>query len=189
DGTYVLRAELPGVDPEKDIEVTVSHGILTISAHRQEETEGKHRSEFRYGAFARSVTLPERADEDRIRASYDRGVLEVVVNLKDEAAAQPEKRIPVQTKIPIKPTGPAPSCVRGSRRPRPAGTTRCSAWAGIRPTALTPAGMTRRRRAKASSARPPLVNHGDPARRGMQDWPAPRAEQHPAQPPPPAGTH
>src|SRR5215831_16985230 len=104
DGSYVLRAELPGVDPEKDIEVTVSKGVLTISAQRQEETEGKHRSEFRYGAFARSVTLPERADEDRIRASYDRGVLEVVVNLKDEAAAQAEKRIPVQAKMHIKPT-------------------------------------------------------------------------------------
>jgi HSP20 family protein len=104
DGTYVLRAELPGVDPEKDIEVTVSKGILTISAHRQEEHEGKHRSEFRYGAFARSVTLPERSDEDRIRASYDRGVLEVVVNLKDQAAVQSDKRIPVQTKMHIKPT-------------------------------------------------------------------------------------
>ena len=40
DGTYVLRAELPGVDPEKDIEVSVSKGVLTISAHRQETTEG-----------------------------------------------------------------------------------------------------------------------------------------------------
>ena len=104
DGTYVLRAELPGVDPEKDIEVMVSKGVLTISAHRQEEHEGKHRSEFRYGAFARSVTLPERADEDCIRASYDRGVLEVVVNLKDQAAVQSDKRIPVRTKMHIKPT-------------------------------------------------------------------------------------
>jgi HSP20 family molecular chaperone IbpA len=104
DGTYVLRAELPGLDPEKDIEVTVSKGILTISAHRQEENEGKHRSEFRYGAFARSITLPERADQDRIRASYDRGVLEVVVNLKDQAAVRADKRIPVQTKAHIKPT-------------------------------------------------------------------------------------
>jgi HSP20 family molecular chaperone IbpA len=104
DGTYVLRAELPGVDPEKDIEVTVSKGILTISAHRQVEHEGKHHSEFRYGAFARSFTLPERADEDRIRASYDRGVLEVVVNLKDQAAAPADKHIPVRTKTHIKPT-------------------------------------------------------------------------------------
>jgi HSP20 family molecular chaperone IbpA len=104
DGTYVVRAELPGVDPEKDIEVTVSKGVLMISAHRQKETEGKHRSEFRYGAFARSVTLPESADEDRIQASYDMGVLEVVVTLKDQAAEKAHKRIPVRLNKHIKPT-------------------------------------------------------------------------------------
>jgi HSP20 family protein len=104
DGTYVLRAELPGLDPEKDIEVTVSKGVLTISAHRHEETEGKHRSEFRYGAFARSVTLPEGADQDHIRASYDKGVLEVVVALKDRGAEKAQKRIPVTMRKHIAPT-------------------------------------------------------------------------------------
>jgi HSP20 family protein len=104
DGTYVVRAELPGVDPEKDIEVTVSKGVLTISAHRQEKTEGKHRSEFRYGAFARGVTLPEGADEDHIQACYDMGILEVVVTLKDQAAGKADKRIPVRLNKHIKPT-------------------------------------------------------------------------------------
>ena len=104
DGTYVLRAELPGVDPEKDIEVMVSKGVLMISAHRQEETEGKHRSEFRYGAFTRSVTLPEGADEDHIRASYDSGILEVVVTLKDQGAEKAQKRIPVTMRKHIAPT-------------------------------------------------------------------------------------
>ena len=104
DGTYVLRAELPGVDPEKDIEVTVSKGVLTISAHRHEETEGKHRSEFRYGAFARRVTLPEGADQDHIRASYEKGVLEVVVTLKDQGAEKAQKRIPVTMRKHIAPT-------------------------------------------------------------------------------------
>jgi HSP20 family protein len=104
DGTYVLRAELPGVDPEKDIEVMVSKGVLTISAHREEETEGKHRSEFHYGAVARSVTLPEGADEDHIRASYDSGILEVAVTLKDQAAGTAPKRIPVLRNKHIKPT-------------------------------------------------------------------------------------
>ena len=104
DGTYVLRAALPGVDPEKDIEVTVSKGVLTISAQRKEETEGKHRSEFHYGAFARSVTLPEGADEDHIRASYDSGILEVVVTLKDQATGKAPKRVPVAMNKHIKPT-------------------------------------------------------------------------------------
>ena len=104
DGTYVLRAELPGFDPEKDIEVTVSKGVLMISAHRQEETEGKHRSEFQYGAFTRGVTLPEGADEEHIRASYDSGILEVVVTLKDQAAGKAPKRVPVAMNKHIKPT-------------------------------------------------------------------------------------
>ncbi len=99
-----MEAELPGVDPEKDIEVTVSQGILTISAHRQEETEGKHRSEFHYGAFTRSIALPAGADEDHIRASYDMGVLEVTVSLKDKAAGEAHKRIPVTLNKHIKPT-------------------------------------------------------------------------------------
>ena len=104
DGTYVLRAELPGVDPEKDIEVTVFKGVLTISAHREEETEGKHRSEFHYGAFARSITLPGGADEDHIQASYDSGILEVVVTLTDQAAGKAPKRVPVFMNKHIKPT-------------------------------------------------------------------------------------
>jgi HSP20 family protein len=104
DGTYVLRAELPGVDPEKDIEVTLSRGVLTISAHRQEETQGKHRSEFRYGTFTRSITLPAGADESHVQASYDMGVLEVTVSLKDEGAGEALKRIPVTLNMHIKPT-------------------------------------------------------------------------------------
>jgi HSP20 family protein len=104
DGTYVVRAELPGLDPEKDIEVTVSKGVLTISAHRQDKTEGKHRTEFRYGAFARSITLPAAADEDHIRASYDMGILEVVVGLKDKKDGKADRHIPVTLNKHIKPT-------------------------------------------------------------------------------------
>jgi HSP20 family protein len=104
DGRYVLRAELPGIDPEQDLELTVSNGVLTISAHRQQEADRKHWSEFRYGAFARSVALPAGADEDHIQASYDQGVLEVVVSLHDQAAGDTQKRIPVRIKQHIKPT-------------------------------------------------------------------------------------
>jgi len=104
DGRYVVRAELPGIDPEKDLEVTVSKGVLTISATRHEEAEGKHRSEFRYGAFARSIALPAGADEERIQASYDLGVLEVVVSIKDQQAGNAHKRIPVMRNKHIQPT-------------------------------------------------------------------------------------
>ena len=104
DGRYVVRAELPGIDPEKDLELTVSKGVLTISATRHEEAEGKHRSEFRYGAFTRSIALPAGADEERIQASYDLGVLEVVVSIKDQEAGKAHRRIPVTLNQHIKPT-------------------------------------------------------------------------------------
>ncbi len=105
DGCYILRAELPGVDPEKDIDVTMSHGgVLAIRADRHEEAEGKHHSEFRYGTFARSITLPAGADEKHIQASYDKGVLEVVVPLKDQDDEKAERRIPVMLNKHINPT-------------------------------------------------------------------------------------
>ena len=79
EGNYVLRAELPGLDPEKDVEVSVEDGTLTIHAERHEEQEEPNRSEFRYGSLTRSVTLPKGADTEHISASYDKGILQVTV--------------------------------------------------------------------------------------------------------------
>ena len=62
DGRYEVRAEIPGVDPAKDIDITVHDGVLTIKAVRSQTVESHGRSEFSYGAFARSVPLPARAD-------------------------------------------------------------------------------------------------------------------------------
>lgn len=94
EGHYVVRAELPGIDPDKQVEVTVAGGVLTIRAERQEEHEGKYHSEFRYGTFSRSLTLPAAADENDVQASYDKGVLEVIVGLKEETA-KAARQIPV----------------------------------------------------------------------------------------------
>ncbi|MEV8099058.1 Hsp20/alpha crystallin family protein [Kitasatospora sp. NPDC085879] len=77
DGAYVVRAELPGIDPDKDVEITVEGGVLTVHAERREEKRGKQRTEFRYGAFTRSVQLPEGAEEQEITATYDNGILTV----------------------------------------------------------------------------------------------------------------
>ena len=83
DGTLVVRAEMAGIDPEKDVEVTVSDGVLHISAERQEEeeTEGKHfhRRELRYGSFRRDLPLPAGCSEDDVKASYKDGILEIRV--------------------------------------------------------------------------------------------------------------
>jgi HSP20 family molecular chaperone IbpA len=77
EGTYTIKAEVPGVDPAKDVEVMIDHGILTVHAERTEEKKDKKHSEFRYGSFTRSVQLPPGVSEDDIKASYDKGVLTV----------------------------------------------------------------------------------------------------------------
>jgi predicted unusual protein kinase regulating ubiquinone biosynthesis (AarF/ABC1/UbiB family)/HSP20 family molecular chaperone IbpA len=94
DNRYVIRAELPGLDPENDIEVTVDNRILTIRAERRQEDNGSYRSEFRYGSFARAVRLPAKVDAADVTARYDKGVLEVSIPVR---AAKPEgTRIPIE---------------------------------------------------------------------------------------------
>ncbi len=88
---YMIRAELAGLDPEKDVEVTVGSGYLTIRAERSDKTEGKHRSEFRYGSFSRTMGLPANADEDAVTASYRDGILTISVGLKTEQKAAAKK--------------------------------------------------------------------------------------------------
>ena len=84
DGLYELRAELPGVDPTDDIEVTVRDGQLTIKAERKQTSESNGHAEFSYGKFTRTVALPAGADEDDIHATYDRGILTVSVPLSED---------------------------------------------------------------------------------------------------------
>jgi HSP20 family protein len=96
-GRYVVQAELPGVDPAKDMEVSVAKGILTIRAERHEERQGQHRSEFRYGTFTRHIALPVTADATDIKATYHWGILEVSIGLRDADEDKAGRRIPVQT--------------------------------------------------------------------------------------------
>ena len=88
---YVMRAELPGIDPDKDVELEVQDGVLTIKAERREERKEPHRSEFRYGSLSRSVTLPAGADENNITANYRDGILEIRVPLKEEQKTEPRR--------------------------------------------------------------------------------------------------
>ena len=83
DNRYVIRAELPGLDPEKDIEVTVEGRTLTIRAERRQKDSGPYRSEFRYGSLTRMVRLPARVDPQDVTARYEKGVLEVSVPLRE----------------------------------------------------------------------------------------------------------
>ena len=95
DNHYMVRAELAGIDPEKDLEVTVGSGYLTIHAERSDRSEGKHRSEFRYGSFTRTLALPDTADEDDVTATYHDGILNLSVGLK-EARKESAKKIEVK---------------------------------------------------------------------------------------------
>jgi HSP20 family molecular chaperone IbpA len=101
EGRYVVRAELPGIDPDKHVEVRVAKGVLTIHAERHEETETKHRSEFYYGVYSRHVQLPAAADEDDVKATYDQGILEITVGLKGKEEVT-GRQIPVTSSGPAK---------------------------------------------------------------------------------------
>jgi HSP20 family protein len=79
----VVRAELPGVDPEKDLDISFQDNVLKIHGERRREDradeEGYQRFESSYGSFERTIPLPEGVNADDIKASYERGILEVVV--------------------------------------------------------------------------------------------------------------
>lgn len=79
DDNLVIRAEMPGVDPDKDIDVVAGDGFLTIKGERKEEHEDSHRSEFYYGSFMRTIPLPTGVDEKSVKAEYKDGILEVQI--------------------------------------------------------------------------------------------------------------
>ena len=93
-GEYVLRAEMPGIDPEKDVQVQVDGNVLTIRGERTEEEKSKNRHEFHYGSFSRAITLPSGAKADEVKASYADGVLELRVPIEG-TNAEP-RMIPIQ---------------------------------------------------------------------------------------------
>jgi len=77
---FVLRADLPGLS-EGDVKIELEDNVLTVSGERKSEheqrNEGYYRVERSFGAFSRSLTLPEGVDADGIQASFENGVLEV----------------------------------------------------------------------------------------------------------------
>jgi HSP20 family protein len=96
DGVVVVRAELPGIDPDKDVDVTITDGMLRIEAERRQEEHkegtGYVRREMSYGSFTRTLPLPEGVSEADIEASYKDGILEIRVPVPEPVTG---------TKIPI----------------------------------------------------------------------------------------
>ncbi len=96
-GELIVRAEVPGVDPDKDVEITKTDGSLRISVQRRKEetTESRrrYRSEFHYGSFTRTIPLPAGTSEKDVKATYADGILEVHVPMSDAKAKA--ERIPI----------------------------------------------------------------------------------------------
>jgi HSP20 family protein len=100
DDAYEVTAELPGMS-EKDIEVKLAGGMLTIKGEKSEEKEEKKKdvyvSERRYGSFQRSFSVPDDVDADRLAATLSNGVLTVTMPKSPEAKKK-ERKIAVTAK-------------------------------------------------------------------------------------------
>jgi len=87
DGHTVVRLEVPGMTMD-DIDISVSDGLLTIKGEKKAEREikgkGRYCSERTYGSFHRTLSVPKDMDESNIHATYDNGVLEVLLPKAEE---------------------------------------------------------------------------------------------------------
>ena len=98
DTEYILEADLPGYD-KKGIEIHYEDGVLTLCARqddvKEEKAENYLRRERRQGSFSRSIPLPENVNPDAIKASFDSGVLKVVLP-KVEPSKEKGRKIAIQ---------------------------------------------------------------------------------------------
>lgn len=93
DDAYLVRAELPGIDPEKDVQVEIAGNALVIRGERKEEQKERNRHEFHYGYFERRLELPNGARFEDVKATYTDGVLEVRIPRVGEQTST--KQVPV----------------------------------------------------------------------------------------------
>ena len=95
----LVRLELPGVDPDKDVSVEVENGTLVVKGERRDErsdeSNGRRLREVRYGAFRRAFQLPSHVSDADLSASYEAGVL--TVKVAGAYAGRTPTRIPVNT--------------------------------------------------------------------------------------------
>ncbi|MDI9913845.1 Hsp20/alpha crystallin family protein [Rhodococcus sp. IEGM 1379] len=97
-GRDTLRAELPGVNPDKEVDISVRDGKLTIKAERTEQQQEGTRSESHYCSFYRSMPLPAGTKEDDIDVTYDYGILTVTMPVTD--TWEPEKHVEIKKTTP-----------------------------------------------------------------------------------------
>jgi HSP20 family protein len=106
-GDLVIHLDLPGIDPEKDVKITIQEGELVVTGERKQDKEYKEADYYRverfYGTFERHFPIPKTIDEKAVKATYKEGVLEIVLKgavLVAEAKKQQAKVIPVEVKQP-----------------------------------------------------------------------------------------
>ncbi|MHB8512129.1 MAG: Hsp20/alpha crystallin family protein [Actinomycetota bacterium] len=102
DGSMVIELEVPGIDPTKDLTVTVEDNDLVVRGERKHTSEIKeedyYRMETAFGAFERVVPLPEGTTQDDIKAEYHDGLLQITVPSGKELPPKSKARaIPVKT--------------------------------------------------------------------------------------------
>lgn len=89
-----IKAEMPGIE-EKDLELSLTDGILTIKGEKKKETEDKKKDyycrERQFGSFTRSFRVPDSIDENKIKANFDNGVLDIVLTKRPEAKKKAKK--------------------------------------------------------------------------------------------------
>lgn len=98
ENNIVVKAEVPGLE-SKDIDISLTGGVLTIKGEKKQEKEEKdenyHRIERRYGTFTRTVRVPQEVQSDKIEATCKNGVLKITL-AKSEEAKKKEIKIEVE---------------------------------------------------------------------------------------------
>lgn len=97
---FELEMAAPGLSKE-DFNISVNEGVLIISSEKSTETESKEgseytRREFSYQSFCRSFSLPESADDDRVAAKYENGILTVSIPKKEAIKSKSERKIAIE---------------------------------------------------------------------------------------------
>jgi HSP20 family protein len=98
-----VKLEVPGIDPDKDVEIEVENGVLRVSGERKQEErregDGWFRREMRYGSFERRIALPEGADAENVRATYEAGVLDIAIPLPTKPKTKVKVEVGTQKQL------------------------------------------------------------------------------------------
>ena len=118
DDHFLLRADLPGLGQD-DVNIELNDGSLTVSGERKAEhsqrERGFYRLERQFGTFSRMLTLPDGIDGEQIKASFDNGVLQVMIPKPEQ---RKPRRIPIGAEAGVNGNGNGQGTIEGSATER-----------------------------------------------------------------------